>query len=411
MGKVKFKSMTILSLIAFFAVLLAITIFMTIKNTNDLKGILNESIESQLISISVAAREAIDVEKFDSYNSVEDILADIDDYNATLDELRNLQEKLGVTYIYVLKQINKQFFFVFDTDTDVGIDEYFSPYDLSPIHEQAFIGNESAGVMNVVDEWGNFNTGAVPIWKDGKVAGIICADIEDSFIADSNRVSLLNAVSLVTIIFIAMCFMLIVIIMLLRNLQRIQDKLFKMANYDIITGLPNRQYLLDYLARISSAANKSQAPFALLFIDLDNFKQVNDKAGHDAGDELLRNIALYLDTVHENSKAFRPAAGILNVSARVGGDEFVQVVPGVSNIPEAEIVAKKVLDNFRNKSTERFIDKYKVGLSVGVALFPYHSSNFNVLIKYADTAMYHAKRSGKNDYRVYEDEMGQSSNE
>jgi diguanylate cyclase (GGDEF)-like protein len=201
------------------------------------------------------------------------------------------------------------------------------------------------------------------------------------------------------------------LIVLLRRVTAMQNKLFRMANYDLITGLPNRQYLMDYLARISEKASKTNEPFALMFIDLDNFKKVNDGAGHDAGDELLRHIATYLSGIHENSKEFRPSAGILNVSARIGGDEFLQVVPGISTETEAAIAAQKVLDNFHSQALDRFIEKYKVGLSIGVALFPYHSANYNVLIKYADIAMYHAKHGTKHSFCIYTDEMGQESPE
>jgi len=192
---------------------------------------------------------------------------------------------------------------------------------------------------------------------------------------------------------------------LARNVHKIQDKLFKMANYDVLTGLPNRQYLMSYLPKTAEKAIKKQIPFAFMLIDLDNFKQVNDGAGHDAGDELLCRFAKYLNNVHENSKSFRPPAGALNVSARIGGDEFVQIIPGVATIEEAHNVAKKVLENFGAHFNDRFVTKYQVGLSIGVALYPYHTENFNVLIKYADLAMYHAKKNGKNAYSVYSDEM------
>jgi diguanylate cyclase (GGDEF)-like protein len=178
-----------------------------------------------------------------------------------------------------------------------------------------------------------------------------------------------------------------------------------MANFDAITGLPNRRYLMNYLKSISTDENKTKASFALLLIDLDNFKSVNDNAGHDAGDALLRHIAAYLDSAHENSKSFRPSAGMLNVSARIGGDEFVQIFPGVETETDAAIIAQKLLRNFSSQTLDRYIQKYSVGLSIGVAICPLHSDDFNVLIKYADLAMYHAKKAGKSAYRVYEDEM------
>lgn len=100
---------------------------------------------------------------------------------------------------------------------------------------------------------------------------------------------------------------------------------------------------------------------------------------------------------------------MLNIAARVGGDEFVQVVTGVDNIEEAAKVAEDILDGFTNAGLHRFIGKYNVGLSIGVALCPHHTQNFHVLIKYADVAMYQAKRNGKNQYCVYWEGMEKGS--
>ncbi|MDR3231075.1 MAG: GGDEF domain-containing protein [Synergistaceae bacterium] len=397
---------TIVVLSGFFVIVLGIVISMSMKNTADLRGILEESVKSQLISISVAAREIIDIDKFDSYNTLEDTEGDDAAYAETLAELRSLQTKVGAQYIYALKRLNDKYYFIFDTDTE---DETrFTEYELAPVHEQAFLGQDSAGIMNVVDEWGSYNTGAVPIRKNNQIIGVICADIADMFLKQNADAARVNAISLIAATSVAMSVMFVTLLMLTRRVQKMQEKLYRMANYDTITGLPNRQYLMDYLQRTASDGNETKTPFALLFIDLDNFKRVNDGAGHDAGDELLRNVGGCLESAHENAKAFRPSAGILNISARIGGDEFVQVVPGVATESEAALTAQKVLDNFRSQSDfDRFIEKYGVGLSIGVALFPYHTSNYNVLIKYADIAMYHAKQGGKNAYRVYEDEMGQ----
>ena len=376
---------------------------MTLKNTNDLKGILEESISSGLISSSIAARELLDIDRFDSYNSIEDVKNDAEAYEQTLGDLRNLQKQIGVTYIYALKNIDGKYYFVFDTDEES--DTLFDEYEIYPVHERAFLGEDSAGIMNVTDEYGDFNTGAVPIFKNGVVIGIISTDIEDSYIKESNAASERNTFVLILTLVVTMCFMTAVVALLLRSVRKMQDKLFRMANYDVLTGLPNRQFLMTYMPEIAGKALAKQTPFAFFLIDLDNFKRVNDNAGHDAGDELLQHIARYLDTVHNNSKSFRPAAGSLNVSARIGGDEFVQIIPGVSTEEEAMEVARKVLDNFSSQTIDRFVEKYQVGLSIGVALFPYHTENFNVLIKYADMAMYHAKKSGKHSIRIYNDEM------
>lgn len=389
--------------VAFIIIVLGIVAGMDIKNTMELQNILEESVKSQLISISIAAREMINVDAFDRYNSVKDTAQDSAAYEQTLTQLRQLATNVGASYIYALKMIDGVPMFVFDTDVENP--EIFISYELSPVHEAAFAGKESADVMNVEDLYGTFNTSAVPIWKDGRVIGIISTDIEDVYLQQSRKAATTNAIILLIVMVIAMGVLLAFVIVLLKRVERMQSHLAHLAHHDTITGLPNRQYLLEFLGNVTSPKNKKQTPFALFFIDLDNFKQVNDRAGHEAGDELLRSIAQYLDSAHEGVKAFRPAAGKLNIAARIGGDEFVQVVSGISTVEEAAKAAERLLEGFKTQVSDRYIEKYGVGLSIGVALYPYHTTNYHVLIQYADVAMYYAKRAGKNTYRVYEDEM------
>lgn len=391
----------ILIVLLFFVVVLAIVVGMNIKNTMNLRGILTNSVKSQLISISLAAREMINVEDFIAYDNA--AVAEESAYQDTLAHLRQLCDSVGAQYIYALKWQNDEYVFVFDTDTED--EQIFINYELSPVHAMAFTGKNAADVMNVDDLYGSFNTGAVPIWHDGRVVGIICTDIEDHYLESSYKTAWFNAFMLIGILVVAMLVMLYLVVKLLNRLNEMQTKLKRQALYDNVTNLPNRQYLMDYLARLTSGPEKT--PFAILFIDLDNFKLVNDNAGHDAGDELLRHIAQYLDSSAENAKSFRPSAGQLNIAARVGGDEFIQVVNGVDNEEKAAEVARHLLDNFKSEHVDRYIDKYNVGMSIGVALYPFHSDNYHVLIKYADVAMYHAKHGGKNQYTIYTDEMSQ----
>ena len=391
----------IVSVLLFFILVLAIVVGMNVKNTMNLRSILTDSVKSQLISVSLAAREIIDVDAFVAYDSAD--VAELTAYQSTLSRLRLLCDSVGAKYIYALKMQDGKYVFVFDTDSED--EEIFIDYELSPVHAVAFTGRNAADIMNVDDQYGSFNTGAVPIWHDGKVVGIICTDIKDEYLESSFATAFYNSVMLVCILSITMLVTLYAVIQLLNRLRAMQQKLQRQALYDHVTDLPNRQYLMDHLAKLTSA--EVQKPFALLFIDLDNFKLVNDNAGHDAGDELLRHIAQYLDGALENTKSFRPSAGQLNIAARVGGDEFIQVVYGVETEKEAEERAVRLLENFKSQHLDRFIEKYGVGLSIGVALYPYHSDNYHVIIKYADMAMYAAKQAGKNQYRIYSDELNQ----
>lgn len=395
------KNRVLCIVIVFMIAVLGIVAGMNIKNTRDLRGILEESVRSQLISISLAAREIIDVDAFVSYNSVADVQADQAGYDETLRHLRQLAADVGAEYIYALKEIDGQYYFVYDTDP--LDEEIFIPYQLSPVHQRAFAGAEAADIMNVDDLYGSFNTGAVPILQDGRVVGIVSADIEDAYLARSAAASRTNTIVLIATLVVVMAVLVVILVRLLRQVRRMQQRLEQMAHYDTITGLPNRQYLLDHLASLTSRPDGPA--FALFFIDLDNFKAVNAGAGHDAGDELLRHIASFLENAVQDSISFRPAPGHLNIAARIGGDEFVQVVNGVGSADEAAALAATLLADFQKLPIDKYIEKYKVGLSIGIALYPLHSDNFHVLIKYADVAMYNAKRDGKNSYRLYTDEM------
>lgn len=390
-------NVAILAVLLFFMIILSVVVGMNVKNTVELRGILEESVESQLISISLAAREILDVDAFIAYDNAN--VAEDPAYQATLAKLRQLCDSVGAEYIYALKEMDGEYVFVFDTDTE---DEaIFIPYEIAEVHEEAFTGEDAADTMNVDDDYGSFNTGAVPIWKDGKIVGIISADIEDAYLERSYKSAMWNSIALIGMLLFTMIIMLISVIRLIRKIRTMQDRLEYMAHYDNVTGLPNRQYLLDFLAKTI----KSKVPFALFFIDLDNFKRVNDNAGHDAGDELLRHIGHYLEDSAEGTKSFRPSAGRLNIAARIGGDEFIQVVRDIDTVEKAEAAASKLLQNFKSQHTDRYIDKYDVGMSIGVALYPYHTENYHVLIKYADIAMYHAKNAGKNQFCIFQDEM------
>ena len=202
----KMQRLLISALVGLLVVVLAVSVLITLINNWEHGALLSESVKSNLLSISTAAREFIDIDRFYSYNSREDIEADLDAYNKVLDELRKLQELLGATYIYALKEIDDTYYFIFDTDTEFDPETpYFDVYyEIAQVHLDAFRGVESAGVMNVADRWGSFNTGAVPIWKDGEVIGVISADIEDTFIRASQRASVLYVTILVVLLTIVM---------------------------------------------------------------------------------------------------------------------------------------------------------------------------------------------------------------
>jgi len=167
---------------------------------------------------------------------------------------------------------------------------------------------------------------------------------------------------------------------------------WKKANYDELTNLPNRNLFYDRLDQAIAQSGRSDTQVALLFIDLDGFKAVNDRFGHDAGDELLRVAAERLaESVRDSDTV-----------ARLGGDEFTIVLPQVAETSEAKVVAAKTLEQL----SQPFMlgnQEVRISGSIGIALYPRDGGNGITLIKHADVAMYRAKESGRNAYRFFSD--------
>jgi diguanylate cyclase (GGDEF)-like protein/PAS domain S-box-containing protein len=163
--------------------------------------------------------------------------------------------------------------------------------------------------------------------------------------------------------------------------------ILRQANYDPLTDLPNRALFQDRLAQVLRAAERRQALAALLFLDLDRFKQVNDTLGHAAGDQLLREVAVRL----------RHGVRKEDTVARLGGDEFTVILPELSDGEGAAKVARKLLEQLERP----FIledQAFQVSASIGIAIYPLDGQLPDLLLRAADQAMYRAKQEGRNGY-------------
>ena len=406
----KLQSAVIIAFILFSVALVTIVVSMNMRNNRDMRQILENSIKEQLISTSIAARSLIDVDAFYTYRSLEAIEADRAHYDYVLANLRALQKSVNAVYIYALAFFDGSYHFIFDTDEESTT--LLEAYDLSDVHKKAFLGVYNGGVRNVVDEWGSFNTGAVPIIRNGIIIGIIATDTLDTYIQQSDEAAKRYTALLIGSLVLVLIILAIIVCFLMYMVKKGQDKLYRMANYDVLTNLPNRQHLMNYLPKCSERALIKQTSFAFMLVDLDNFKKVNDNAGHDAGDELLIAVGQFIEKQNAGTKSFRAPAGTQNITARIGGDEFVIIRHNISSIADAEIAAAKLLSDFKTYMKDNhYVQTYHVGLSIGVALFPFHTEDAHVLIKYADIAMYNAKRSGKGNYCIYADGMIQEETE
>ena len=181
------------------------------------------------------------------------------------------------------------------------------------------------------------------------------------------------------------------------NLQDIidnQEKADYLAYHDSLTNLPNRIKLEEHLAHVLSVAKRNHLEMSILFLDLDRFKIINDTLGHQVGDILLQNVA----------KRIKKVLRDIDMVARMGGDEFIIVLETARDKKSAAYVCQKILDTIREpiKIAEHTLN---ISASIGIAMFPSSGKNITTLIKNADTAMYHAKKLGKNNYQYYNNEL------
>jgi diguanylate cyclase (GGDEF)-like protein/PAS domain S-box-containing protein len=174
----------------------------------------------------------------------------------------------------------------------------------------------------------------------------------------------------------------------------IQQRIQHLAYHDNLTGLPNRSLLQDRLAHSIARAERSSKKVAVLFIDLDNFKNINDTLGHDVGDELLRHV----------SRRLSEAVRLEDTIARQGGDEFIVLLDSLDDSRGASLVAQKILNSLRQPFVLTGIEQHVSG-SVGIALYPEDGRDAQTLMKNADTAMFHGKSLGKNTYQYFTSQM------
>jgi diguanylate cyclase (GGDEF)-like protein/PAS domain S-box-containing protein len=173
--------------------------------------------------------------------------------------------------------------------------------------------------------------------------------------------------------------------------KRIEAQVRHMALHDELTGLPNRRLLDDRLAQALAIARREGVRSALMIVDLDDFKQVNDRLGHPMGDRLLRLVASRLKTILRESDTL----------ARIGGDEFAIVLPRLKAVHDAANVGAKVIDTLR-ASFDLDGHEVRIGASIGVAFAPEDGTDAAELVRRADVALYRAKRAGRDQYHFFE---------
>jgi diguanylate cyclase (GGDEF)-like protein/PAS domain S-box-containing protein len=181
---------------------------------------------------------------------------------------------------------------------------------------------------------------------------------------------------------------------------RAEADLQMLARYDSLTGLPNRKFFEDTLERTLSRAARRQSRAALVFLDLDGFKSVNDRLGHAAGDTVLQSVA---DRLRAGTRSS-------DLVARIGGDEFTVLVQDLARADDAALVARGLLDRLV-QPLALGDERISLSASAGISVFPEDGVDARTLLRHADLAMYRAKSEGKNDYRFFIAEMSERARE
>lgn len=195
------------------------------------------------------------------------------------------------------------------------------------------------------------------------------------------------------------------------RLKKAEEEIRFLAFYDGLTGLANRMLFMDRLDQVRRDSTRKNKHFALLFLDLDNFKRINDTLGHHIGDLLLKKVADTIkNSIRDSDSATRmsdPENLKVSVVARFGGDEFIILAEDIDGPESAALIARRLI----GKTSEIYnLDGHDVSIttSIGISVFPEDGREADVLLKNADTAMYHAKHEGKNTYQFFADSMNKA---
>lgn len=179
--------------------------------------------------------------------------------------------------------------------------------------------------------------------------------------------------------------------------ERLENRMEGLATQDMLTGLPNRRAAMACITTAMARAERHQFLFALLFLDLDGFKPINDRLGHHAGDETLQQVA------HDLRNALRGEDSVL----RYAGDEFMVLVQDIAHIKEVEVIAQRMVETVR-RDVQKGDLTLPLSASIGVSVYPFDDGGAEELVHHADLAMYAAKQAGGDQWQFYDDDIGQA---
>jgi diguanylate cyclase (GGDEF)-like protein len=246
----------------------------------------------------------------------------------------------------------------------------------------------------------------VPIIEDGVLWGAF--EIYYDITARKEQLDRLLFRSGAIIVTLALGFISVIIVTLTkesRNVaerERAQETIHYLAHYDALTDLPNRFLYREHVSRALASAQRNNEKLAILFVDLDDFKRVNDSLGHDVGDILLREVATRFGNTLRKSDVLSRQGETDEITsiARFGGDEFIVLLSDIEGERDAAMAAGRILGAL----SEPLVvgdHTFKVGASIGISVYPRDGEDFETLTKNADAAMYRAKRQGTGNFQFY----------
>jgi diguanylate cyclase (GGDEF)-like protein len=184
-----------------------------------------------------------------------------------------------------------------------------------------------------------------------------------------------------------------------------QEQMAFLANFDSLTGLPNRALFRDRLAQAMVRTQRSGQPLALMFLDLDRFKIINDSLGHEAGDRLLQHVA---QTLTKCLRTVDSVARLVDVDpytlSRLGGDEFTVIAEGLEGVEDAMLIARRLLDALQTP-IQLSGQEILVSASIGISMYPSDDVDLDTLVRHTDMAMYRSKAMGRGTYSFFSDEL------
>ena len=183
-----------------------------------------------------------------------------------------------------------------------------------------------------------------------------------------------------------------------------QERLKQLANYDSLTGLPNRSLFRDRLGQAMARAKRNSRPMALMFLDLDRFKQVNDELGHEAGDRLLQHVGKTLTECLRGVDSVMRDGGMPHTLSRLGGDEFTLIIENINGAEDAAHVASRVLEAL-GEPVLIGEEELVVTASIGISMYPIDDVDLDTLIRHTDMAMYRSKSHGRATYSFFSEDL------